>query len=642
MRLPDVGDVIHGKYRVEEILGEGGFGIVYRAVTAETGRVIALKVLKPLADAYPPHVEERFLREMRAIARLQNPHTVTLFDHGRTEHGVLFMVCEFVEGDDLSTVLDRRGHFEPSEVVHVVLQVLESLEEAHAAGVLHRDIKPDNIRVYRYLTDPLRAKVLDFGLALSYRDDEARLTAKGMVIGSPRYMAPEQLRGDELSPATDLYALGLVAYDMLLGESEVSPRPDPEAIAALDPPLRDVLRRMLEREPEARYSSAAAALQAWRKLQESLPRPLEERTTRRVAAIDGDFPSKAHTLPWRKVSPTEVTEGMDWGFIIAGVLVGLVLAFVAAQALSDSSDTEEPPAPRLPQKVVVAPTMESPTTKSSKPAPPPANGTTGCTQPAPDRTGMVEVKLLGGGLDLHKVLVYLPTSYDHSVPAPYVVALHDTVQTASDLAGASGLVAKAKEDGAVIVLPRAKRSIGPWETVTDWQSAADQVETAQSRLCLQNDEARVFGYGAGGRPAHWLACNLPGVEALATAAFRLGDQDRPCQHPQVPYLFLAPTQDGRTPAAGGVGCLGGQHAISIDDQQATFQAMYECGDQQPGRTELSDGACQSFACRAELRVCRIDAGRPMTREMRQLDPCEGEVGTFPYADVVWSFLFADR
>ena len=318
VELPEPGTVLGGEHRLDAVVGEGGFGRVYRATTLKSGRDVAIKVLKPGQDGYQEKRAARFMRELRTIARLEEPTTVTLYDFGKTEDGLLYMVCEYVDGEDLSDVLHRRGRLSEPEVAHVLRQVLVSLREAHQRNLLHRDIKPANIRVFEYGGDPLRVKVLDFGLAKSLAANESPLTAKGKVVGTPRYMAPEQLLGEDLSAATDIYSLGLVAYELLMGPSStlmrgLMGRPRQLRISKKDgvsDTMRRVVNRMLSKDRAERYPSAQLVLNALR----FVPPPDFENQPARDAAstlrdtdtlrdIQGPF---ADTLPDAEQTTTEL------------------------------------------------------------------------------------------------------------------------------------------------------------------------------------------------------------------------------------------------------------------------------------------------------------------------------------------------
>ena len=275
MELPGQGESFQRKYKLHEVLGKGGFAAVYRATDVEIGRDVAIKVLAPSDDGYSKGIESRFMREARVIAGLQDPHTITMFEFGRSDSGLLYMVFEYVRGIDLSVLIRRSPLAEPA-VVHIVHQVLQSLREAHVAGVLHRDLKPANILIYEYMDDPYRAKLLDFGIAKPVAGDGVDITSDGAMIGTPRYMAPEQIYAGELSPASDIYSLGLVAYEMLVGSPAISGRTTKEMMVqqlsdapvqlppslAVSPQLRNVVNRMTTRDPASRFPTADQAIQA--------------------------------------------------------------------------------------------------------------------------------------------------------------------------------------------------------------------------------------------------------------------------------------------------------------------------------------------------------------------------------------------
>ena len=167
----------------------------------------------------------RFNQEAKLVSRLQDPHTITMYDYGRTASGMLYMVFEFVDGESVSELVSREGALHYSRVLSIVEQTLGSLEEAHAFGVMHRDIKPGNIMVFEHVGRPDQVKLLDFGIAKVAKATGSQskdLTADGTLVGTPRYMSPEQIRGEEITPRSDIYSLGLVAYEMLVGSKAIA------------------------------------------------------------------------------------------------------------------------------------------------------------------------------------------------------------------------------------------------------------------------------------------------------------------------------------------------------------------------------------------------------------------------------------
>jgi serine/threonine protein kinase len=264
-----VGEEIDERYRIRRILGKGGMGIVYVAEQIMIGREVALKVLRREMVQDESSVK-RFLTEAKAIASLKNPHTITLYDFGVTDDGLLYYTMEMLEGRPLSTLLTSRGPMHHDEAAEIILQTLESLKEAHDRDILHRDLKPDNVFISE-VGGRRHATVLDFGIAKLVGDQSMEtITKTGMICGTPQYLAPEQVLGNTATPASDLYSLGIMLYEMLAGlppfqettpmkillkhlnEKPVPVRvrnPDVEVPAAVD----DFLQKTLEKEPTKRY-----------------------------------------------------------------------------------------------------------------------------------------------------------------------------------------------------------------------------------------------------------------------------------------------------------------------------------------------------------------------------------------------------
>jgi len=213
-----IGAVLNGRFRIERELQRGAMGTIYQATQLSVGREVAVKVLRGQSVATDLALD-RFEREALAISRLSHPNTVRLLDYGRAEtNGDLFMVMELLEGRTLAETLRQFGKLSTEDVIHVARQVLKSLAEAHAAGIVHRDIKPDNLFVTQVHGERGFVKVLDFGVAKVQGDTLATLTRTGFVIGTLRYMSPEQAFGRELDGRSDLHSLAIVMYEMLTGE----------------------------------------------------------------------------------------------------------------------------------------------------------------------------------------------------------------------------------------------------------------------------------------------------------------------------------------------------------------------------------------------------------------------------------------
>lgn len=233
---------------IEERIGHGGMGVVYRARQRQLDRTVALKILRPDLDSDPTFAE-RFQREAKLLARLQHPNIVSVYDVGQA--GKLFyLIMEYVEGANLRHI-ERAGELTPKSAMQIVPQICQALEFAHEHGVVHRDIKPENI----LLNTNGDVKIADFGLAkMGGRTDDFSLTAQGQVMGTPHYMAPEQVeRPSEVDHRADIYSLGVVFYEMLTGELPLGRFSAPSDRARVDERLDGVVMRALEKQPEQRY-----------------------------------------------------------------------------------------------------------------------------------------------------------------------------------------------------------------------------------------------------------------------------------------------------------------------------------------------------------------------------------------------------
>ena len=211
---PWLGSVIDGRYRVIEVIGRGGMGMVYKVSHTRMGKIAAMKVLHHEFES-DDEVVARFRREADAVSRLHHPNSVQIFDFGMTE-GALYLIMEFVRGMDLGTVIDRDGPLEFGRAAPLLSQICAALQEAHSLGIVHRDLKPENVLVTRTQRGNDFVKVLDFGLAkLSEQDELPDVTDRGLIVGTPYYMSPEQIRGDDVDARSDIYSLGALAYKLV-------------------------------------------------------------------------------------------------------------------------------------------------------------------------------------------------------------------------------------------------------------------------------------------------------------------------------------------------------------------------------------------------------------------------------------------
>ncbi len=281
------------KYRLKRRLGEGSFAFVIQAKHEAMGRDVALKFLRPDVVKAHPEVSKRFLLEVKLASRLTSPNTVTIFDFGETDEEIPFMVLEYVKGKTLDHAIEKYGALGLKRSLRIAMQILDSLEEAHALHIIHRDLKPANIIVGRApTTGKVTAKVLDFGVAKLVEKAEGEAHTKSgrqstQFIGTPRYMSPEQILGQKVSAASDLYSLGLILYEMATGEdciaeesvgdvARIHLEDGPLPLRSLDElptPLQEVILRATSRHPEDRYPDAA-------RFREALERVIEEGKSR--------------------------------------------------------------------------------------------------------------------------------------------------------------------------------------------------------------------------------------------------------------------------------------------------------------------------------------------------------------------------
>ena len=299
-----------GGYRVDALIARGGMGVVYRATHLALDRPAALKVIaRHLAD--DPGFRERFLTESRLAARLDHPNVVPVYD-AREEEGELFVAMRLVEGGDLKRRIVERGPLAPAEAVELLSGIADALDAAHAAGIVHRDVKPHNI----LLDGSGHAYLTDFGLAKAL--DESGALSGASIAGTAEYMSPEQWQGRSVGPPTDIYSLGCVLYEALTGIAPYARKEDdtePEMPAGLD----EVIERAVAKEPGGRYPTAAALIAAARERQ-------------------GATPAATGVLSERQGAPTAVIgEGPRRGFLLwlgdrarrAAIGVAIVVAVIA-------------------------------------------------------------------------------------------------------------------------------------------------------------------------------------------------------------------------------------------------------------------------------------------------------------------------
>ena len=348
-----------GRYRLDALIGQGGMGLVYRAWDTSLGRPCALKVIASEALERGAEAHRRFEREARKTSQLRGSHIVEIYDYGETVSGDLYYAMEYLDGMDVQSLVVRGGPLPASRVIHIASQVCVGLAEAHGQHLLHRDIKPANLFLTPRAEDPDYVKLLDFGLVKAIAGDEPQpgtsrasasppdapgdpardegLTLDGMLVGTPQYMAPEQVLGGETGPLCDIYALGGVMYEMLTGskafrdESVAAmfadkayrpPAPPSTLRADIPADLDELVLRCMTPEPDKRYASA-----------------LELRDALGRCEAAGTWTAQDAAEAWAELPEGGAPAGRSWTTTAA---LGKNTATVA---LSPSGDATEPPPP---------------------------------------------------------------------------------------------------------------------------------------------------------------------------------------------------------------------------------------------------------------------------------------------------------
>ncbi len=268
------GQILAGKYRVERVLGEGGMGVVVAATDTQLERKVAIKFLLP---EYAEHGEAgaRFMREARAAVKIQSEHIARVIDVNKMENGSPYMVMEYLEGGDLSQIIEKRGPVPVADAVTYVIQACDAIAEAHSYGIVHRDLKPANLFLAKQPDGSSKVKVLDFGISkntIAAADGtDPSLTRTSSMMGSPLYMSPEQMRSTkDVDARTDIWALGVILYELLTARlpfdassiPELSAKillEDPDPIQREDVPkaLENIIQRTLSKNPSGRFPSVA-------------------------------------------------------------------------------------------------------------------------------------------------------------------------------------------------------------------------------------------------------------------------------------------------------------------------------------------------------------------------------------------------
>jgi serine/threonine-protein kinase len=342
------GTILDGRYRVETILGEGGMGIVYLARHKVIDKRVAVKILR--SDfAHQKEITDRFLQEARAASSIGNPHIVDVSDFGQLPDGSTYFVMEWLDGVPLSKLTRERKPVPTAKLVAIARQIADGLAAAHAAGIVHRDLKPDNIFLVRHGSAGDFVKILDFGIAKVMNDASKKVTRAGALFGTPHYMSPEQAAGTPIDARTDVYALGVILYEMASGRlpfdsdnlmgiltQHMFKAPVPirtyEACASVPAALEAIIMKALSKHPDQRYATMQALSEDLAKFgRGDRPDALGEMMVRSaslfpaLAPPERAMPAPVPASPRKRRTPWGVYAGVTAILVACALVVGVFL-----------------------------------------------------------------------------------------------------------------------------------------------------------------------------------------------------------------------------------------------------------------------------------------------------------------------------
>jgi serine/threonine-protein kinase len=393
---PYVGKTIDGRYLIERVIGEGGMGVVYAGRHKVIDKRVAIKVLRG-EMATDQDLNERFLQEARAASAIGNPHIIDISDFGQLPDGSTYFVMEMLDGKSLSTlVAEANGPMAVPRIYAIAKQIAQGLAAAHAANIIHRDLKPDNVMVISRGTEKHFVKVLDFGIA-KVGGGASKVTRAGSVFGTPHYMSPEQAAGAVVDHRTDIYALGVILYEMASGKVPFdadnfmgiltqhmykAPVPIRALVPEINVPagLDAVVLKCLTKKPEGRYASMDAVLSDLEKLEAGLlPDAVQEMMARSGGFnVPADYFRQAGMPAPVPASPAERPKRWPLYALMGAVAtaVGVAGVIVVAKSSSGKAETLAPPPSAAPvATAAVASGPVAPTASPSQAAPTPVEAT---------------------------------------------------------------------------------------------------------------------------------------------------------------------------------------------------------------------------------------------------------------------------
>ena len=357
-----------GEYVVESVIGSGGMGIVYRGSHPLIGKPVAIKILRPELAADAGHMR-RMLSEARAMSAIAHRSIVDVFAFGELPDGRQYMVMEFLQGEPLNQIIRAQAPMQSWTLLPLLDGILEALAASHAAGVIHRDLKPSNLYLVKQTDGTRFVKLLDFGLAKRELDDQGHTRTGRVVMGTPGYMAPEQIRAEAVGPATDLYALGVIAYELATGTRpfrgknplelmqrtlDEAPEPPSQRVKDLSPELDRLILSLLAKSPADRPESAQAVRHAVKQL------------------ISGE-PSRRRTQDSMPVLPAPPRRVPRWLFVAGGTaLAAVVVVALAASGFGRAAPSPAPVEVPVQPKAILAEPLPPPPAPIENQQPPEA------------------------------------------------------------------------------------------------------------------------------------------------------------------------------------------------------------------------------------------------------------------------------
>ncbi len=607
MRLPAVGEVFEDRYTIRAARAAGSASMVYTADDAQANLAVTLQILTPGPDGYEPATFARFAREVQIVSALTSPHTVRLLDASRSAAGLMYATFEHLDAPDLFVALQHAGRFPRQTVLQIVRQILIALREAHDAGLLHRDVTPQSVHVVEAPPGTFNVKLLDFGVARHADHSHPHATVTGEIEGALPYMSPEQLADHPLTAASDVYNVGRIMAELLVGTHALQARHPPDDIDAHGPGIAMLIRRMTAPNPQDRLSDAGAALDALDSLELPAPAP----KSRRKSAV-----------------------------LFAGVVAGgLGAAVIGSLLLPPRQRPQAEEARTLPAALLqVRPTVEpvvsveaadmSVDTAAPTLAPPPTGP---CGRPPPfEGRGL----LRDPHADTRPWVTFVPEGYDPNHAHPLLILLHQDGESPGDLLTYTGFEALAQRDGVVIIAPDG--GIRPWRQDNAAHSLRRAFEETAGAVCV--DPKRVWVVNQAGRGAGRILCQS-WMTALVMSARKMA----PCRNARpIPVLALSPKKSRHEPFEGGLSCSNNSK-VSVAQMEKWWRDHNGCGDTRRRSLRHKGSECYTWTCDTPFESCHLDGGDGWPGSQPRAAwadafGCDGTPADFPSSDTTWEFL----